>query len=189
MSMLHRLSGGARDRRRLSASPIRPRPVSPLVNFWLRAPGSLTARLRTLGDVRVQVHFQGSQRLWPAERQALRDVAGHVREVTLLLDGRPVVWARSVTRHRALKGPWKALKGLGSRPLAELLFSDAKVRRGPLCTQRWRPASEGPRQVRRHWPDCRTLPRWSRHSLFTHHGQPLRVMEAFPTTGLSRPRR
>lgn len=187
--MLHRLSGGGQCRGRRSAASARPRPVSPLLQFWLRAPGSLTARLRVTGDVQVRVHFQGSQRLWPEERRALRDVAGHVREVSLLLDGLPVVWARSATRHRALKGPWKAIQGLGSRPLAELLFAEARVGRGPLESQRWRAGSEGPRQTRRRWGPKADRPRWARHSLFTHHGQTLRVMEAFSMTGLSRCRR
>ncbi len=147
---------------------------------WLQAPGSLTARLRALGQVEVTVLSQGTRRLWPAERQALRQVSGHVREVILQLDGEPLVWARSVTSLRALKGPWKAIKGLGSRPLAELLFTHARVRRGRLQRHAWRQRGPEQERARRQWTSARrAAPHWARASVFTHHGEPLRVMESF----------
>lgn len=165
--------GGARPDRapRTTLSQLRatgrhwPRePVNPAMTRWLKAPGSLTARLRQHGHVTVQVIRQGTCRLAPAEQKALGQVSAHVREVLLRVNGEAMVWARSATSLRALKGPWKALKGLGNRPLAELLFSHAQVRRGPLhlhqnCTGR--------------------SPRWGRASIFVHHGHPLRVMESF----------
>jgi chorismate lyase len=146
---------------------------------WLRAAGSLTARLRQHGLVRVQVLSQGTQRLTRPERQALKRVSGHVREVLLWVDNEPAVWARSATSQRALRGPWKALKGLGMRPLAELLFSHHRVIRGPLCQHDWH--SGGPEHLRmqRAWPAAkRLMPRWARASVFQHHGQGLRVMES-----------
>lgn len=161
----------------------------PALCRWLKAPGSLTARLRQLGAVEVQVQHQGTQRLWPAERQALGVRSGHVREVLLLLQGQPVVWARSATPHRALRGPWKALKGLGARPLAELLFSHASVQRGRLARSPWRTGGPEHSRARRDWLRHPALagaaasqsapPRAGRASVFWHHGQPLRVMEAF----------
>jgi chorismate--pyruvate lyase len=164
-------------------------PVSPALRRWLKAPGSLTARLRALGAVRVEVMSQGTKRLWPAERRLLRQASGHVREVILCVDGQPLVWARSVTTPRALKGPWKALKGLGTRPLAELLFSHARVRRGQLARHDWRRTGPQQARARRDWqrlatrPDSPGLgtapPGWARQSVFWHHGAPLRVMESF----------
>jgi len=166
--------------------PTRPRPHrARALRHWLEAPGSLTARLRTLGSVRVQVCRQGSGRLGQAERRALGLTAGHIREVLLLVDDQPAVWARSVTSHRALRGPWRALKGLGSRPLAELLFSAHRVSRGPLHDHPWPARGDDARRARRHWglsdrsgrrphpPVC------ARASVFRHHGAALRVMEAF----------
>ena len=165
--------GGARPDRapRTTLSQLRatgrrwPRePATPSLTRWLKAPGSLTARLRRHGHVTVQVIRQGTRRLNRAEQMALGQVSAHVREVLLRVDGEPMVWARSTTSHRALKGPWKALKGLGNRPLAELLFSHAQVSRGPLHLHR---NSAG------------KAPRWGRASIFLHHGHPLRVMESF----------
>lgn len=152
---------------------------------WLQASGSLTARLRAHGNVTVQVQSQGTRALWPSEQDSLQARAGHVREVVLLLDCRPVVWARSTTTHRALQGPWKALSQLGSRPLAELLFQGRAVHRAPLQTECI--ARHGPvdTRLRRHWnaltdaSAANPAPQWARSSVFWHSGQPLRVMEAF----------
>lgn len=164
-------------------------PASADLRRWLGAPGSLTARLRLNGVVTVDVLAQGHIVLLPQERQALGCRAAHVREVLLRIDGRAAVWARSATPLSAIKGPWAAIKGLGKRPLAELLFSHRRVLRGPLHALHLRPASPLQRRMVRAWlaqagddgggPSGDALPRWARHSLFTHHGQPLQVLEAF----------
>lgn len=177
---------GPRAALRLARSrPPRPHwpvaPSDPALMAWLTAPGSLTARLMAHGVVKVQRCRQGTARFTTAERQALGVSSGHVREVVLSVAGQPAVWARSATRARGLKGPWKAVRGLGTRPLAELLFSHARVRRGPLTHHAWR---RGSPEQRRACKDLAALgtrqrPRWARASVFSHQGQTLRVMEAF----------
>lgn len=185
-------SSGHRAALRLARSrPPRPRwpvaPCDPALMAWLTAPGSLTARLMAHGPVTVKRCRQGTARFTAPERQALGASAGHVREVVLSVAGRPVVWARSATRARGLKGPWKAVRGLGTRPLAELLFSHARVLRGPLVQHAWRHGSPEQHRARQ---DMAALGgsattgrapaiRWARASVFSHQGQPLRVMEAF----------
>lgn len=151
---------------------------------WLSAPGSLTARLRLHGAVSVQVISQGRRTLWPQEQEALRSMQGHVREVVLRVDGRPAVWARSSTPLNAVKGPWRAIKGLGNRPLAELLFEHNQVRRDPLIAQAL--ASQSPERchLARQWariaPQANTpAPTWTRRSVFRHRGHPLQVLESF----------
>lgn len=157
-------------------------PVS--LRRWLSAPGSLTARLRLHGQVSVEVISQGRARLWPQERATLGSRQGHVREVVLRIDGRPAVWARSSTPLGAVKGPWRAIKGLGTRPLAELLFEHAGVRRGPLAAQRFPAQSPERRHLSRQWmhltpTPADIAPAWARHSVFWHRGQPLQVLESF----------
>lgn len=170
-------------------------PASPSLRQWLAATGSLTARLRLTGAVRVEVIDQGRRQLWPQEMRALRCTVGHVREVVLRVDGRPAVWARSSVPAHAIKGPWKAIRGLGTRPLAELLFSHRTVRRGPLHSMRFRAHSRAQSHMSRQWSglgDAAQLmedgikpltptstPNWARHSLFFHHKHPLQVIEAF----------
>jgi chorismate--pyruvate lyase len=156
------------------------RPARPGLKRWLQATGSLTARLRRHGTVRVQVLSQGTQRLTPSERRALGLASGHVREVLLWVDDQAAVWARSATSPRALRGPWKALKGLGTRPLAELLFNHHRVQRGPLQRHPWRKGGPEHSRANRHWPPNQpSAPLWARASVFQHHAQRLRVMEAF----------
>lgn len=178
------------SRRRPGTGSAGAAPVSPRLRQWLTAPGSLTARLRLHGTVRVEVLDQGRRRLWPQERHALGGCVGHVREVVLRIDERPAIWARSSVPVRAVRGPWQAIRGLGTRPLAELLFSHRAVRRGPLNALKWPRHSLSHSHLARQWqrlvstaspgrPRPGGLPTWARHSLFHHHGQPLQVLEAF----------
>jgi chorismate--pyruvate lyase len=152
---------------------------------WLQADGSLTSRLRAHGHVAVLVLQQGPRGLWAPERADLQVSSGYVREVVLLLNGRPAVWARSATTHRAIQGPWCAMRGLGSRPLAELLFSERHVERDPLQAHHLVRGGLQANHIQRQWKaleqQCAdaAMPRWARSSVFRRHGHPLRVMEAF----------
>jgi chorismate--pyruvate lyase len=158
---------------------------------WLQAGGSLTARLRRHGVVQVQVCRQGRQRLWAHEAQAVGAPHGHVREVVLWVDDRPAVWARSVTTVAHTRGPWRAIKGLGSRPLAEVLFISAGIHREPLRAERWPSHSLPWRHRLQAWhtalshparPVSGALPPspvWARHSVFIRRGAPLMVTECF----------
>lgn len=128
---------------------------------------------------------QGRMALWGREQEDLSSLSGYVREVVLLLNNKPVVWARSATPLLAIKGPWRAMQGLGSRPLAELLFSGRHVDREPLQAHHLQRSGRVERHIRSQWqalelqaPDA-TAPRWARSSVFWRHGHPLRVMEAF----------
>lgn len=165
-----------------------PLPASPRLRRWLLAPGSLTARLRRHGAVTVEVLSQGRQTLLAQERRALGCRAAHVREVLLRIDGRAAVWARSATSLRSVKGPWAPVKGLGKRPLAELLFGDRRVKRQALQASHLHRSSPLHQRMSRAWEahaghgadgGLPSLPHWARHSLFWHRGAPLQVQEAF----------
>lgn len=158
----------------------------PALRRWLRRPGSLSAHLQTLGR-RFEV-----QRLSQRVRPLLADEARSmglppatrclVREVVLRVDGQPLVYARSVAPARALRGPWRSLAGLGSRPLAQLLFDTPAVTRSPLVAKRWVASSEWSRHLARGWQKATGEPwpsshAWARHSVFRKAGVPLRVTE------------
>lgn len=98
---------------------------------------SLTAALRALGHLAVQVQRQGRGRIRADEARALGLSArsAWVREIVLQVDGIDLVAARSVLAPAALRGAWRAVAGLSQRPLGELLFTDGRVRRSPLVFQ------------------------------------------------------
>lgn len=161
---------------------------------WLVAPGSLSARLaRAAPPFRVHLRAQGRASAWPGETAALglpANAALVVREVLLRAGGRPCVFARSATSARAARGTWRAIHGLGQRPLAELLFSRRDVRRTPLAIA-WLPAAHPEAiAVRRAWAECASGPApaggwWRRDSVFWRGGQGLRVAEYFPPASLA----
>ena len=76
---------------------------------WLRRTGSLSAHLQTLGArFQVQRLSQGVASLLPGEARSLGVAAGTrcvVREVVLRVDGKPLVFARSVAPAKSLRGP------------------------------------------------------------------------------------
>lgn len=164
---------------------------------WLRAPGSLSRRLARLGArFEVQLLSQQVAPLRAQERLALglpRRGCTVVREVLLRVDGRPLVWARSALHQSALAGPWKALKGLGTRPLAHLLYDDRRIARSELQPRRLARHGHTRRHMARQWtratgaaPSAQML--WSRNSVFSRGGAQLRVMELFaPELGEHRP--
>jgi len=155
---------------------------------WLGAGGSLSARLAGAGQCfSVQVLNQGRQRLNLDEARALGLAAigtGYVREVLLRVDDVAVVFARSVTTQAQSQGAWRSIRGLGTRPLADVLFKRADIARTPLEFAKLKPASSLQRHVVRAWQlatgeavTAKTLP--ARRSVFRRRGAPLLVMEVF----------
>ncbi|MBI2508838.1 MAG: chorismate lyase [Betaproteobacteria bacterium] len=101
-----------------------------------------------------------------------------VREVRLYCGKTPVVFAHSVVRRRDLRGPWRALAGLGARPLGAALFANLRARRYPLRFRKLTARDELYRRA------CAALPDpppalWARRSLFTLRGSPILVTEVF----------
>lgn len=133
----------------------------------MRRPGSLTARLAKNGAVTVDVRTSGWGHARADEAAALRlprpGLRVYVREVVVRKDGQPAVLARSITTIAGIRGPWHGLRKLGRQPLATLLWSDPRIRRGPFEFTRLPLGSRPP----------------ARRSCFWRHGEPLVVMEAF----------
>ncbi|MBA3598838.1 MAG: chorismate lyase [Methylibium sp.] len=163
-------------------------PRSRALARWLSAPGSLSAQIaRVFGSLTVQRTCQRAGRASRDEALALGLAPGqrvHVREVILRCDGRPLISARTVVEPASLKGPWRALTGLGTRPLAELLFQDAGVRRSPLAYTRInlssasgrRQAAAWRRATDQHWSGEEL---WARRAVYVRRGHALLVTEVF----------
>jgi len=157
-------------------------PAERPLRTWLTAPGSLTSRIRAVySGFRVARLRQRAARPF-ADESALIGVRGAglavCRDVVLYAGQRPLVFGHSIVAPRHLMGPWRAVKFLGSRPLAEALYADAAVRRRPL--QFARLDARHP-LYRRVCADLGSMPAtlWARRSLFVRHGAPLLVTEVF----------
>ena len=163
----------------------------------LRDAGSLTARIRARCErFAVQVVCQKLARVHRDEALLLGLRPGErawVREVLLVADGRPVVFARSLLPPRNVRGAWNLFHGIGSRPLGQALFSDPAISRLPLACRRL----DG-RDARYHraqaaltrYAPAQSLPRtlWARRSVFLLRGSALMVSEAFLPEILELPR-
>lgn len=102
------------------------------------------------------------------------------REVTLLCNDQPTVFARSLLPRRALRGRFRALRHLGTRPLGELLFTDPAVQRGHtffFVVQSGAPLYAGASKR----ASSRSNKFWARASLFYIGKEPLLVTEIFLT--------
>jgi len=106
---------------------------------WLTRGGSLTAHLRALGKVTVDITREAVGRPWGDEAHAV-NVASRapvwIREVVLSVDAVPFVTAHSIVPLDASTGVWQAIRRLRNRPLAELLYSDSGVTRSALASRR-----------------------------------------------------
>lgn len=160
-------------------------PLDRTLRAWLLSDGSLSRRLaQAFGGFRVQLLSQGTAPATAEELRVLRRHGTgrcrlqrcHVREVVLWGDGQPLVHARSVLPAVQARLTWRAVRGLGQRPLADLLFG---LRAAHCDRLGGRQAS--PLQARRqgHRLGWSAHPLWCRRSVFTRRGVPLLVTEWF----------
>ena len=110
--------------------------AAPALRDWLLAPGSLTARLRAhclRFDVRV---LRQASALCVSDQAAAvglaRPLRVQEREVLLLCDGLPVVYAQTVLPAGRSSADWPFFHALGSRSLGSALFCDPAIVRGAL---------------------------------------------------------
>ncbi|MFA5664180.1 chorismate lyase [Castellaniella sp.] len=156
-----------------------PRPgLGPLQRAWLQQPGALTAGLRRLGHLTLRVQREAMLALpacWAHEAGVPVGTAVWWREILMSIGGRPAVQACSFTPRLASQGAWKAMRGLGSHPLADILYGDARITRS-----RFRFGQLQARQAGDPWIATRAQDVvQARHSIFLRQGQPLLVAEYF----------
>jgi chorismate lyase len=145
---------------------------------WLTRGGSLTAHLRTLGAVTVEVTREAVDIPWRDEARALRidpRTPVWVREVALHVDGVPFVVAHSIVALAHSAGVWQSMRRLRTRPLAELLYSDSSVSRSALASRRI--TARHPLYRLGAAQGCGAHALVARRSVFRRHGAPLMVTE------------
>ena len=103
---------------------------------WLIDSGSLTARLRArYKDFAVKPVLLKNAKSFTDESALLGLKASQhalIREVLLMGNNQPVVFAHSVLPRVSLRGAWNGLGRLGNKPLGATLFANPKVKRTPL---------------------------------------------------------
>lgn len=148
---------------------------------WLHDHGSLTQRIQQRcqqfevrpvrsGLARVAYDEAGLLGIRPQQ-------LAYSREVFLLADGVPVVFAHSTCAAQHLRGPWSALAGLGNRPLGAMLFTHPLVRRQPLHFKKLHRHHALLQQALPNAEAASSL--WARRSIFELQQVPLLVTEVF----------
>jgi chorismate--pyruvate lyase len=153
------------------------------VDAWLRDPGSLTRALTSTcqGCFQVDVQQQGWHKALNSECQLLgtqQGLTALVREVKLLCDDVPWVFARTLIPAVHLRGRARRLAYLRNKPLGAVLFADPTTRRlaievaclnesHALFQQACSHLAEKPQEI------------WGRRTLFLYAGQKLLVNEIF----------
>lgn len=155
-----------------------------LPRAWLRRGDALTGHLRQYGPVRVRVHREAAVPADADEAAALGLPPGArvwMRIITLLMDGQAVVLARSVTPWRHRQATWRAMRSLGTLPLASILYHDPEVTRSGLASRALPPRHRLARLAAQLGlvgaGSAQAL--LARRSVFVRRGAPLLIAECF----------
>lgn len=157
---------------------------------WLMDPSSLTARLLRTCPGAFEVRLLGQRRTRPDPSEAralgLRLGAEVVsREVQLLCEDEPVVFARSIIPFATLHGRHRRLAFLGERPLGAYLFAQTSLVRDQVELSCIRPG-ERLYEIATAGLDVGGDCIWGRRSLFRLGNKRLLVSEFFLPSLLNR---
>lgn len=156
---------------------------APAMRGWLKARGSLTARLIAHSAAfRVQRLHQRTALCLADEAAAIgMPRPGRVweREVLLRCDGRPVVFAHTVVPLADSATDWPLFGALGERSLGSTLFYDPLVRRGELEFARLRPGHPLAQRAAAAVGGAGAPVYYARRCLYRRHQGTLLVTEVF----------
>lgn len=148
------------------------------VRSWLLDDGSLTQHLLNTGK---QFSLERWHQRWEAPRpnerkllhMPLKELA-MVRQIVMRLDGKAVVYARSVFPVSTLDGPLLRLRRLHNKSLGAFLFSRPDMRRSPFQVALL--AGDDPYLPESLHQDTEA---WARRSCFQVAAKPMLVSEVF----------
>ena len=157
--------------------------ASAAMKSWLRARGSLTARLVAHSKAfRVQRLHQRTALCLADEARAIGMARpGRVweREVLLRCDDVPVVFAHTVVPMSANASDWPLFSALGERSLGSTLFYDPQVHRGELEFARLRASHPLMQRARAVLGGSEDAVFFARRCLYRRHRGLLLVTEVF----------
>lgn len=108
-----------------------------------------------------------------------------VREVYLLGQGTPCVFAHSVMPRAAMRSRLHTLKRIGQRPLGEALFANPRIKRGAMQFAKLSIQHPWVRMLSMQTAQPHPQPLWARRSLFQLRRAKLLVTEVFLPERLS----
>ena len=149
---------------------------------WLIDNSSLTARLKvSYADFAVQPVLLKNAKSFADESALLGLKASQhalIREVLLMGNNQPVVFAHSVLPRATLRGAWNRLGRLGNKPLGATLFANSKVKRTPLEYKKLPRHNPISMLVAEHMQNSpKAL--WARRSIFSLNCAKILVTEVF----------
>jgi len=152
---------------------------------WLFDEKSLTKRLQSQCEhFEVKVLREGSAQVAPHEHQLFSsefsgdNAAISSREVLLICDGQPQVYARTLIPKKTLNHAKQLLTTLGNNSLGSVLFRADNMQRKTIETTYFPPDSDMARFAKQ-LNLTSDQPLWARRSIFTLDGYPLMVSEVF----------
>jgi len=157
---------------------------------WLKDPASLTRRVTRAcdGKFRVRVRHQGWGKASVSATRllclGLRESC-LIREVELLCDDQPQVFARTLMPVSSLTGAARQLAKLRNKPLGKVLFCDPHTRRERVQVARFLPQHAAFQAAVSHLQEM-PAELWGRRTLFLYVGKPILVNEIFLPTLVNR---
>ena len=156
-------------------------PIPYAIKRWLLYRGSMTERmLSTCGSLRIQVLEHEYQKPTLIEAQLLQipsALVASIREIVMICDDTPWLYARTVIPLSVLTGRGKRLHHLGTTPLGRILFQELHLKRsGFEIAQMSDPhflAQWGDRDLEK------PAPLWARRSQFIGLRSPILLSEIF----------
>jgi chorismate--pyruvate lyase len=157
------------------------------LQLWLIDNGSLTARLQqrfrkfAVEPIAVKyanlIQDEAVLLSQPNYKTAL------LREVLLMGDNQPVVFAHSVLPRASLRGAWNGLGKLGNKPLGATLFANPKVKRTTLSYKKLTSNHALYQHATRHLTQNPVVKKpsylWARRSIFSLNCAKIMVTEVF----------
>lgn len=149
---------------------------------WLVDGSSLTARLQQrYAEFSVEPALEVYAKPFFDEAMPLKITPCKtvlIREVLLIGNNQPVVFAHSVLPRKSLRGSWLGLSRLGSQPLGAVLFANPRVKRTPLAYKKLSCQHALYQQAAK---DLANKPAylWARRSMFSLNCANIMVTEVF----------
>ncbi|WP_246029034.1 chorismate--pyruvate lyase family protein [Parashewanella tropica] len=143
---------------------------------WLLASGSLTEKLKACCQ-KFDVKVLGEALLAPFEEEMPKQSKVWVREVLLCLDDIPWVFARTLIPQPLLQQTQVDFKGLGTKPLGQLLYSHHQFIPNDIEVAVSLPNGNISQLSHSLGQSCQQV--WGRRRFFTYKDQQMTVSEFF----------